>query len=172
MQMLSFDEVAAAIQDEMTYQDDKWGADKQQSLPGYMIVMENELRKAREGWCADKSGRASALAELLQVVTVGVRCLQRYGVTGWAIATDDIAQDDYDDNCDRWSPEVSNIELAVPQGVKVVELTLRDGSPIYIAKAAFQRAINNRGFGSKVLTARGSYDVQQSVRQIQQMMQD
>jgi hypothetical protein len=159
--MLSFDEVAAAIHGEMQYQDDKWGADKQQSLPGYLIVMENELRKAREGWCADKSGRASALAELLQVVTVGVRCLQRYGVTGWAIATDDIAQDEH-----------TSIELTAPQGVKVVELTLRDGSPIYIAKAAFQRAINNRGFGSKVLTARGSYDVQQSVRQIQQMMQD
>jgi hypothetical protein len=159
--MLSFEEVCAAVQDEMAYQDIKWGADKQQSLPGYMVVMENELRKAREGWCANKSGRESALAEILQTVTVGIRCLEQYGITGWAVATDDLP-----------NPPASN-ELSIRPNVKVVELTLVNGSSIFIAKAAFHRATTRRGFGATVFTNNGSfYDVQESALKIQQMMQD
>jgi hypothetical protein len=79
-----------AVEKELQYQVDKWGADKEQSVPGYLLVMKRELDEAIAGW--DKSvpgGRNSCLAEVVQVVAVGMKCLSTYGTEGCPRATND-----------------------------------------------------------------------------------
>lgn len=83
-------EVFDAIRKEMDYQDAKFGVDKQQSLPGYLVIMENELIEAKHGWTKNLSDRHSALHEIVQLAATAIRCLEQYGVTGSAIATNDI----------------------------------------------------------------------------------
>lgn len=81
--------VIRAIRDELEYQDNKWGADKQQSLPGYMIIIQNELNEAVKGWTKDLEGRESALHELVQVIATAIRAVNTYGTVGCARATYD-----------------------------------------------------------------------------------
>lgn len=90
MQTKSFDEVADAIKQELAKQDAKWGSDKPQSLPGYLILIRKELEEAELGWCKDLQGKHSPLSELVQVAALAVRALQAYGVSGSAVATNDI----------------------------------------------------------------------------------
>lgn len=84
-------DVVQAIMDEMDYQDKKWGANKPQSLPGFILVAKNEIAEAEAAWTksASPTGRHSTLSELLQATTVLVRALQRYGVEGCAQSTND-----------------------------------------------------------------------------------
>lgn len=86
------------IQDERLYQDLKWGAKKPQSLPGYLLIMQSELQEAIDGWMKDREEpRQSTLEEILQVVAVGVACLETYGVRGSAISTNDISLEERED---------------------------------------------------------------------------
>lgn len=82
-------DLAGAIRAEIKYQDEKFGADKGQSLIGYLTVVENEISEAKHGWTKNLKGRHSPLHELLQAVTVGIRCLNRYGTSGCTISADD-----------------------------------------------------------------------------------
>lgn len=82
--------VTRAIEKELEYQDDKYGADKQQSFPGYLLLMRKELEEAEQGWIKGPwNGRNSALGELVQVVALGIRALTQYGVDGCPAATND-----------------------------------------------------------------------------------
>lgn len=82
--------VIAAIEHELQYQKDKWGADKEQSLPGYMLVMQKELNEAIDGWMKNKiEDRQTCLEEIVQVVAVGIKCLETYGTCGSALSTND-----------------------------------------------------------------------------------
>jgi len=81
--------VLEAIESEMRYQNAKWGADKEQSLPGFLLVMKRELAEAEEGWIKGHEERDSALAEIVQVVATGIQCLNRYGVVGCPKASND-----------------------------------------------------------------------------------
>lgn len=90
MKMLSKDEVYEHITAERNYQDMKWGADKAQSLPGYLIIMQKELQEAIDGWMKNDTGRNAPLHEVLQVAAVAVACLEQYGVHGSTINTLDI----------------------------------------------------------------------------------
>jgi len=83
-------EVFSAIAQERWYQDIKWGDEKPQSLAGYLLVIERELSEAKEGWNKDLPGKSAPLNELVQVAAVCVACLQRYGVTGTTVSTNDI----------------------------------------------------------------------------------
>lgn len=83
-------EVFEVIAQERYYQDIKWGADKPQSLAGYLLVIERELKEAKEGWNKDLPGKSAPLNELVQVAAVVVACLQRYGTTGNTVSTNDI----------------------------------------------------------------------------------
>lgn len=86
------EDVYMAIEDERFYQTCKWGEDKQQSIPGFILVMERELQEAKDGWMRSvQSGRHSCLAEILQVAATAVACLEKYGVDGLATSTDDLA---------------------------------------------------------------------------------
>lgn len=83
-------EVQIAIEEELTFQQKKWGKDKEQSLAGYLLIMQWELNEAVEGWMKNKEGRNSTLAEVVQVVATGIACLNDYGVVGSAVSTEDI----------------------------------------------------------------------------------
>lgn len=78
-----------AISAERDYQDAKWGINKPQSLPGFLVVLRQELEEAERGWAKNLNDRSSALAEITQIAAVAVACLEKYGSTGSAVATND-----------------------------------------------------------------------------------
>lgn len=84
------EQVYAAIDGERIHQDAKWGAGKEQSLPGFLLIIRKELEEAEIGWMKNEHGRDSALCEIVQIAATCVACLEKYGVMGSAIATDDI----------------------------------------------------------------------------------
>lgn len=88
--MNSFEDVMEAVRAERAYQDVKWGADRQQSLPGYLMVMEAELIEAKKGWIKNRVGKSAPLNEIVQIAAVAIGCLERYGMTGSAQPTNDI----------------------------------------------------------------------------------
>lgn len=90
MNVLTQQQVFDAIEAERRYQDQKWGADKPQSLAGFLLVAEKELAEAKEGWNKNLAGRNAPLNELVQVAAVCVAALERYGVDGTTINTNDI----------------------------------------------------------------------------------
>jgi hypothetical protein len=82
--------VYAAIDDERQHQIEKFGIDKQQSIPGFLIIIENELNEAKAGWTKNLQGRHSVMHEICQIAATCVAAMEKYGTTGNAIATDDI----------------------------------------------------------------------------------
>jgi hypothetical protein len=82
-------DVYEAIDKEREHQIQKYGKDKQQSLPGFLVILKRELDEAMLGWTDNETGRDAPLAEVVQVAAVAVACLEKYGVEGSAIATDD-----------------------------------------------------------------------------------
>ena len=90
--VLSRAEVYSAIDKERNHQDDKWGPNKPQSLPGFLIVLEKELQEAKDAWVKNVEGEHAALNEIVQIAAAAVACLEKYGVTGSAIATNDIPE--------------------------------------------------------------------------------
>ena|SRR5688572_17166461 len=88
-------DVFKAIDLERKKQEDKWGKDRHQSLPGFIMVLEAELAEAKHGWIKNLPGKSAPLNELVQVAAVAVACLEKYGVSGNAIPTDDIP-DEFD----------------------------------------------------------------------------
>ena len=81
---MTFEQVMESLRQERDYQDSKWGSldEKQQSVAGFMIVLEKELGEAKDGWMKNVEGRHSSLAEIRQVAAVAVACLQQYGIEG------------------------------------------------------------------------------------------
>jgi len=70
-----------AIDAERLYQNKKvlennWK--EQKSVGEWLLIMEAELAEAKHSWI--KSGKIEALEEVLQVVSVGVACLECCGV--------------------------------------------------------------------------------------------
>ena len=88
--VLSRSEVYSAINKERDHQDNKWGINKPQSLPGFLVVLEKELQEAKDAWVKNVEGEHAALNEIVQIAATAVACLEKYGVTGSAIATNDI----------------------------------------------------------------------------------
>lgn len=87
-------DVYAVVDAERDYQDNKWGKDKEQSLPGYLLIMQKEINEAVAGWIKDDSTRRNTpLEEIVQVVATGVKCLEVYGVKGSAEPTNDITEE-------------------------------------------------------------------------------
>jgi hypothetical protein len=82
--MNSFEYVMALIRDEREYQDLKWGAlsIKEQSVAGYLLILEFELIEAKRGWEKNLKGRDSALSEIKQIAAVAVACLQQHSDPG------------------------------------------------------------------------------------------
>lgn len=90
--VLSMPEVFDAVSKERDRQDDKWGANKPQSLPGFLVILEQELNEAKLAWAKNVTGDHAPLNEIVQIAATAVACLEKYGVSGSAIATNDIPE--------------------------------------------------------------------------------
>jgi hypothetical protein len=78
----SIQRVFEAIEREREYQDNKWGpADGvgARSISDFLLILRAELKEAEEAWVSSQ-GDMDVLLEILQVVSVGVACLQQHGV--------------------------------------------------------------------------------------------
>jgi len=72
-----------AIKRERHYQDLKWGTIDQNphTIFEWIGIMEKELGEAKDGYFQrDCLARSEMLREVLQVVTVGIACLEQHGV--------------------------------------------------------------------------------------------
>lgn len=88
--MTTREDVFLAISKERIYQDRKWGVNKEQSVPGFLLIMKKELEEAERAWLKNVSGdRQTVLEEVVQVAATAVACLERYGVSGLPTATND-----------------------------------------------------------------------------------
>lgn len=81
---MTFEQAIESVKTERDYQDSKWGAldEKNQSVAGYLVILEKELEEAKNGWMKNKSGKDSALAEIRQIAAVAIACMQQYGTDG------------------------------------------------------------------------------------------
>lgn len=87
---LSFEDVVEAVRIERGSQDIKWGLHREQSLAGFIAVIEAELIEAKKGWIKNRDGKSAPLNEIVQIAAVCFNALERYGLTGSAQPTNDI----------------------------------------------------------------------------------
>lgn len=74
-------EIFRAINRERDYQDKKWGTiyERPHTVGEWLLIAQGELNEAIQAW--QKSvGDDKALEEFLQVVAVGVACLEQWGI--------------------------------------------------------------------------------------------
>lgn len=71
--------VAQAIEDERSFQDQKWGTIKEHphTIYEWIGIMEQELKEAKEAFF-QRPANESMLAEIIQVVAVGHACLEQH----------------------------------------------------------------------------------------------
>lgn len=77
------DLIYGAIDLERKYQDQKFGnvGTISRSLCDYIVILESELDEVKEAYVrGDGSIPKNALEEMIQVVAVGVRCLEECGI--------------------------------------------------------------------------------------------
>jgi hypothetical protein len=75
--------IQMAIDAERTYQDNKWGSieDHPHEVGAWLTILRCKLEDAEHAW--QKGGSdIPALREMLQVVCVGLACLEQHGVYG------------------------------------------------------------------------------------------
>ena len=82
------DEVFAAIRREREHQKRKYGRDRSCEVGTFITVLRGELREVEDAFCGLKDTK-KALEEILQVVAVGVACLEEHGV----VERDSISRD-------------------------------------------------------------------------------
>lgn len=70
--------VYEAVDRERMHQIGKWGI-RHHSLGEWLLIMEGELNEAKAAW-VDTGEIDGALCEVLQVVAVGVACLECHGI--------------------------------------------------------------------------------------------
>ena len=71
-------DIIDAISRERNFQDQKWGYNPH-SVAEWLLIMEKELREAKDAWIG-APGDMEAMKELLQVVSVGVAAMEQHGV--------------------------------------------------------------------------------------------
>lgn len=73
--------VIAAVIDERSYQDGKWGtiADNPHTVGKWLVIMQEELGEAISAIVANDMQQS--LAEIRQVAAVAIACLEQHGVT-------------------------------------------------------------------------------------------
>ena len=76
--------VYEAINRERRHQDHKWGTiaskDGSQSLPGWLLILEDHVAKAKAAWNA--ANPVEARREIVQVGATSVACLEQHGSVG------------------------------------------------------------------------------------------
>lgn len=159
---LTMVDVLEAVDREIAYQDGKWGPDKEQSLAGYLLIMQVEIEAAIKGWQFNLHDRHSALSNVLQTVTVGLRCLQTYGVSGCAQATNDVVP----------PAPLSFTQVTQDSLSTTIELTSLSGTTVKLEKSMIIDVLAQHLHpGSRVHTRHDYVDVQEDARTIQQMLQ-
>jgi hypothetical protein len=79
-----------AVSLEREHQEQKWGAEKPQSLPGFLLVLESELEEAKRAWTKNHTApRQSVMEEIVQIAAVAVAAIERYGAEGCPVSTND-----------------------------------------------------------------------------------
>jgi len=86
-------EVLDAIAQELEYQERKRPNSRSQSVPGYLLILRQELNEAEEGWAKNYTGRHSVMSEIVQIAATAIRAISKYGTSGCPISTDDIKED-------------------------------------------------------------------------------
>ena len=78
------EQVFDKIKEERLKQIEKFGPNSQhqQSVEGYMLVIQNQLHEALDGWMKNTHGRNSSLTKILQIAAVAVSCLEDHGIEG------------------------------------------------------------------------------------------
>ena len=77
-QVVAENEIFEAIKRERQYQKKKGGLNNEYDVPGWILIMRQELKEAEEIW-VDNRGNIYALRKILQVIAVGVACLEQWG---------------------------------------------------------------------------------------------
>jgi hypothetical protein len=74
-------DIKESVEGERGYQNRKWGkpAEHPHDVGAWLTIMRVELREAEEAWCHGH-GDWEAMNEILQVVAVGVACMEQHGV--------------------------------------------------------------------------------------------
>lgn len=72
------DKILDAIYRERAYQDTKRPGRKH-PVSAWLLIMRKELDEAEEAWVRH-DGDSAALREILQVIAVGIACLEQHGV--------------------------------------------------------------------------------------------
>ncbi len=67
-----------AIARERKHQDEKWGHNPH-SVGEWLLILQAELDEAKQAWIKNQ-GDEAALEELLQVVSVGMACIEQHGI--------------------------------------------------------------------------------------------
>ena len=70
--------VFMALSRERAYQDTKWGTTGH-TVGEWLLILESELAEAKQGWVKGH-GDGEALAEILQMASVAVACLEAHGI--------------------------------------------------------------------------------------------
>lgn len=92
MNKVTREDVYKAIDAEREHQDEKYGPNKPQSLPGFLTVLRKELQEAEDGWFYGiEERRNTCLEELVQVAAVAIATLERYGLVGNPVSTNDLS---------------------------------------------------------------------------------
>lgn len=68
--------VFGRITRERDYQDAKWKANPH-TVGEWLLIMQSELDEAKEAWVKNR-GDGKALDEILQVISVGVACMEQH----------------------------------------------------------------------------------------------
>ena len=73
-------DIMEAIENERDFQNRKWGKpdDHPHDVGAWLTILRAELREAEEAWCHGH-GDWDAMNEILQVVAVGVACMEQHG---------------------------------------------------------------------------------------------
>jgi hypothetical protein len=81
MKTIQMQKVFDAIESERDYQTRKWGsiADHPHEVGGYILLMQEHLKRAAELWCGSTDDR-KAMEEIRKVSALGVACGEQYGM--------------------------------------------------------------------------------------------
>ena len=72
------DHIFQTITRERDFQEQGWG-DNPHAVGEWLLIMQAELDEAKQAW-VEGHGDNGALKEILQVISVGVACLEQHGV--------------------------------------------------------------------------------------------
>lgn len=89
MKNMDMEDAFQLLADEREQQDKEWGhqTERDQSIPGYIMIMRRKIQQAEDAWLDGSIGRESALFRITQAAATGVAALQEHAVSTGKAAT-------------------------------------------------------------------------------------